>query len=79
MNLFSTLWHFVAFLGIIILILILIGIMFALIDTIYVNIKNSIIRNKAIKESQIEAKKMIKKAILEEIKNQIRLQRENEK
>ena len=42
-NMFTQLWQFVVFLGMIILILFLIGIIFAIIDTIYKNIKMSVI------------------------------------
>lgn len=75
---FLTLWNFVKFLGIIILILSLIGIIFILIDVIISNIYNSTIVRKtqkiASKElmnfSIEEAKKEIRKQIKESISNQ---------
>ena len=79
MNMFSTLWNFIGFLGIIILILVLIFIIMSISDAILINARQTILKNKAMKESQKEAQKIIKKAILDEIKEQIKLSRENGK
>lgn len=42
------LWGFIKFLGMIALMLFLVGIIFAIVDTIYANIKLGIVRRKAI-------------------------------
>ena len=77
-KMFFTLWNFVKFLGIIILILLLIFIIFTLINSIISSIYNFIIERKtqkiASKElmnfSIEEAKKEIRKQIKESISNQ---------
>jgi len=43
-----SLWNFIKFLGMIVIILILVGIIFDLIDTIYANIKLNMVKRKAI-------------------------------
>lgn len=82
MSLFIKMWHVIGFLGIVLLALILVAIIVAVIDTIYSNIKQAIMRNKSIKETQEEINELIKMAIVDDIKNQIKeieLSKENEK
>lgn len=62
----NQMWNFVGFLGLTILILILIGIIFAIVDVIYNNIKLSIVKRQAISKLKEELTKadlsvMIKK------------------
>ncbi len=67
---FTKLWEFVGFLGIIILILILIGVIFAIVDTIYSNIKLSIVKREALKKLNEQLKDIDSdKIIIERVKD----------
>lgn len=68
-NMFSQLWNFVLFLGIIILILFLIGIIFAIIDTIYKNIKMSIIEKNVMTALDKELNNGNNKITIEKVEN----------
>lgn len=60
---FLTLWEFVKFLGMIILILILFAVIFAILETIYNHIKLSFVKRKAIKTLKNEIEKIVVDAI----------------
>lgn len=66
---FNQLWNFVGFLGIVILIIFLIGVIFALIDTIYTNLKMSIVKKKLIKSLNKELNDGINKITIEKVEN----------
>lgn len=68
-NMFSQLWNFVLFLGIIILILFLIGIIFAIIDTIYKNMKMSIIEKNVMTALDKELNNGNNKITIEKVEN----------
>lgn len=59
---FLTLWEFVKFLGIIILILILFAIILAILEAIYNHIKLNIVKRKAIKTLKNEVEKIVNDA-----------------